>query len=69
MKKIFLTLALTVVALAVSAIPAKPGIIRTLMLSDGTTVKAQLVGDEHGHYWLTQPLLCDLQGAGPPLTV
>ncbi len=54
MKKIFLTLALTVVALAVSAIPAKPGIIRTLTLSDGTTVKAQLVGDEHGHYWLTQ---------------
>lgn len=53
MKKIFLTLALTVVALAVSAIPAKPGIIRTLMLSDGTTVKAQLVGDEHGHYWLS----------------
>ena len=54
MKKIFLTLALTVVALAVSAIPAKPGIIRTLTLSDGTTVKAQLIGDEHGHYWLTQ---------------
>ena len=54
MKKIFLTLALTVVALAVSAIPAKPGIIRTLTLSDGTTVKAQLVGDEHGHYWLAQ---------------
>lgn len=53
MKKIFLTLALTVVALAVSAIPAKPGIIRTLTLSDGTTVKAQLVGDEHGHYWLS----------------
>ena len=54
MKKFFLTLALTVVALAVSAIPAKPGIIRTLTLSDGTTVKAQLIGDEHGHYWLTQ---------------
>ena len=54
MKKIFLTLALTVMALTVSAIPAKPGIIRTLTLSDGTTVKAQLIGDEHGHYWLTQ---------------
>ncbi len=54
MKKIFLTLALTVVALAVSAIPAKPRIIRTLTLSDGTTVKAQLIGDEHGHYWLAQ---------------
>ena len=54
MKKFFLTLALTVMALTVSAIPAKPGIIRTLTLSDGTTVKAQLVGDEHGHYWLAQ---------------
>lgn len=54
MKKLFLTLALTVMALTVSAIPAKPGIIRTLTLSDGTTVKAQLVGDEHGHYWLAQ---------------
>ena len=54
MKKLFLTLALTVMALTVSAIPAKPGIIRTLTLSDGTTVKAQLIGDEHGHYWLAQ---------------
>ena len=54
MKKFIVSLALTLVALSVSAIPAKPGIIRTLILSDGTTVKAQLIGDEHGHYWLTQ---------------
>ena len=54
MKKFIVSLALTLVALSVSAIPAKPGIIRTLTLSDGTTVKAQLVGDEHGHYWLAQ---------------
>ncbi len=54
MKKFIVSLALTLVALSVSAIPAKPRIIRTLTLSDGTTVKAQLIGDEHGHYWLAQ---------------
>lgn len=53
MKKLFFTFALAVLALTASAIPAKPGLIRTLTLSDGTTVKAQLVGDEHGHYWLS----------------
>ena len=35
-----------------SAIPAKRGIWRTLRLADGTEVKAQLVGDEHAHFWL-----------------
>ena len=37
---------------AVNAVPAKPGMTRLLTLTDGTTVKATLVGDEHGHYWL-----------------
>lgn len=37
---------------AVYAVPAKPGMTRLLTLTDGTTVKATLVGDEHGHYWL-----------------
>ena len=36
----------------VYAVPAKPGLFRVLTLSDGTTVHARLVGDEHGHYWL-----------------
>ena len=53
MKKIFISLALAVLALTASAVPAKPGLFRTLTLSDGTTVRAQLVGDEHGHYWLS----------------
>ena len=53
MKKLIFTFALAVLALTVSAVPAKPGLFRTLTLSDGTTVKAQLVGDEHGHYWLS----------------
>ena len=38
--------------LTVSAVPAKPGLVRTLQLVDGTTVTARLVGDEFGHYWL-----------------
>lgn len=53
MKKLIFTFALAVLALTASAVPAKPGLFRTLTLSDGTTVKAQLVGDEHGHYWLS----------------
>ena len=37
---------------AVVAVPAKRGVKKTLVLSDGTTVQAQLVGDEFGHYWV-----------------
>ena len=35
-----------------NAIPAKPGQFRKLTLTDGQTVMARLVGDEHGHFWL-----------------
>lgn len=35
-----------------NAVPAKRGVWRTLQLADGTEVRVQLVGDEHGHYWL-----------------
>lgn len=41
-----------IITLSVSAIPAKPGVKRLLTLTDGTTIEARLVGDEHGHYWL-----------------
>ena len=34
------------------AVPAKRNLTRTITLSDGTTVNAQLKGDEHGHFWL-----------------
>ena len=33
------------------AVPARPGQTRQLMLADGSTVNALLVGDEHGHFW------------------
>lgn len=39
---------------ALWAVPAKPGLKRVLTLTDGTTITAQLVGDEHGHFWLGQ---------------
>ncbi len=43
---------LLLLALAASAVPAKPGLTRTLTLTDGSTVDATLVGDEYLHYWL-----------------
>ncbi len=39
-------------AVAAFAVPAKPGLSRLLTLTDGTTVRATLVGDEYAHYWL-----------------
>ena len=53
MKKGMLLLWMATMTLAINAVPAKPGLVRTLKLSDGTTVQARLVGDEHGHYWLS----------------
>ena len=47
-----LLLVTAIITLSVNAIPAKPGQKRLLTLTDGTTVEARLVGDEHGHYWL-----------------
>ncbi len=46
-----LTLLMMLCVNTINAVPAKPGQHRTLTLSDGTTVSASLVGDEHGHYW------------------
>ena len=53
LKKGMLLLWMATMTLAINAVPAKPGLVRTLKLSDGTTVQARLVGDEHGHYWLS----------------
>ena len=41
------------VTAAVMAVPAKKGLWKTIVLEDGTEVRAQLKGDEFGHYWLT----------------
>lgn len=53
MKKILLiTFAMLAVALCSMAVPAKKNVWRTLKLADGTEMRAHLVGDEFGHYWL-----------------
>ena len=36
------------------AVPAKPGVWRTISLTDGTQVKVQLVGDEFMHYYQSE---------------
>ncbi len=35
------------------AVPAKKGLWKTIVLEDGTEVRAQLKGDEFGHFWRT----------------
>ena len=49
--KIIGTALLQAWAVAVCAIPALPGQWRTLRLTDGTEVRAELRGDEYGAYW------------------
>ena len=51
MKRLLSFLNLMVVVVTMMAVPAKRGQWKTLKLADGTEVRAQLVGDEHGHFW------------------
>lgn len=53
MKRVLFCFALAMMTLCAGAVPAKRGLTKVLTLTDGTTVTAQLVGDEHGHYWMT----------------
>lgn len=46
-------LVLMLTATTALAVPARKGIWQTLTLADGTTVLAELHGDEHSHYWTT----------------
>ncbi len=52
MNRFFTLCLLTFAATAAFAVPAKPGQWKTIRLSDGTELKAQLKGDEWGSYWL-----------------
>lgn len=61
MRKFFFILSLLIVTLTVSAVPAKRGLWKTLTLSNGTEVRAQLVGDEHGHYWQAEDGIAYIQ--------
>lgn len=50
-RKLFFILAMVLTAMMTMAAPARRDVWRNLRLSDGTTVRAQLCGDEHLHYW------------------
>ena len=52
MKKLLFFLSLCMLTVAVTAVPARKGLWKTITLSDGTSVKAHLVGDEFGHCWI-----------------
>lgn len=54
MKRLFLALSLALAVMSASAIPAKRGTWKTLKLADGSEVRAELRGDEFGHYWQTE---------------
>ena len=54
MKRLFITLSFVLTVLVLFAIPAKRGLWQALTLTDGSVVRAQLVGDEHMHFWLTE---------------
>lgn len=58
MKRILLSISAVLAALAIQAMPVKPGICRNITLADGTVVKAELVGDEHLTYWRTADGAC-----------
>ena len=47
-------MSLVMVTMMMQAVPAKRGIWKTLTLENGTEVRAQLVGDERAHFWLTE---------------
>lgn len=51
MKRWFTLWVVLFIVLSAMAVPAKPGVWRTISLTDGTQVKVQLVGDEFMHYY------------------
>lgn len=53
-QRIFILNALLCLVLSVWAVPAKRGVWCSLSLVDGTEVKAQLVGDEFLHYYVSK---------------
>ena len=64
MKRIVLTLSFIVMAIAAMAIPAKPGLWKTIKLANGTEVRVQLRGDEHCHFWQADNGTCYLERNG-----
>lgn len=60
--KLYLTACLFVLGLSCAhAVPAKKGVKRTIKLADGTSVVAELKGDEFASYWLADDGKCYVQ--------
>ena len=51
MRKFFILFAISFIVVATMAVPARPGVWRTISLADGTQVKVQLIGDEFMHFY------------------
>ena len=51
MRKLLSVLLLSMVTSLVMAVPARPGIWRTIKLAHGSEVRVTLRGDEHLHFW------------------
>lgn len=58
MKRTVICFLITMLALSAWAVPAKPGLWKTIRLTDGTEVRARLCGDEHVHFWLSDDGQC-----------
>ncbi len=52
MRKLLFTVLAVMLAVTVSAVPAKPGTKRVVKLADGSTVELTLRGDEHFSYYM-----------------
>lgn len=66
-QRIFILNALLCLVLSVWAVPAKRGVWCSLSLVDGTEVKAQLVGDEFLHYYVSEDGTKYVQDESPGL--
>lgn len=58
MKKLFLSLSGAFIALAMNAVPVKPGYWRTVTLADGSNVRVEMAGDENIVYWRSADGVC-----------
>ena len=65
MKKTLMIIACMCLALSAWAVPAKRGVTKTVMKTDGTTLTVSLCGDETFHYYVDEngtPVREDEQG-------
>lgn len=51
MKKYIIIFVLLIACMTVQAAPAKHGVVRNVVLTDGSTIEVTLCGDEYAHWW------------------